>query len=514
MVEGPDGDTGWSPVFAVVADGTRRVLQVSDWTGGEGTKPATGSYIGTTGLVANIADAVDIRGTTGTSAPATQIQFSVDGATLWHDTFVSGDLFIRYSVDGGSTWGTGYRFIGQNGTNAPTVQMQYSPDNATWHAFTAGDIYIRFSVDGGSTWSAGYPFTSSGVNTDVEFDDADLSAGVLTVTGLRTIVSVIDNSGAVIIPDSITYGAENTSVDLESFGTISGTWKVLFAQGKDGTNGEDGLDGISFVWKGAYSDATTYAANEVVSYSGSTYISLQGSNLNKVPGVDTDYWSLMAQKGTDGTNGADAPQDNWRTVTASSYTATPASTSTLTMSDTSAVNVGDAIKYTDGRGTYFAVITAVTANTSITIAGAAFDTGSNLTALYVGNNKVIQLDFCISGLYADGTGDLLAADMNTYFKWQGRKAYLVAFSAVHKTADTTTNPKINVKVNGSAVSTNDSNNGVQLSTAGTWVDNSAVAISTSNYDINRGEAVEINCTAAGGTADAANLTVSCVFVQE
>jgi len=184
------------------------------------------------------------------------------------------------------------------------------------------------------------------------------------------------------------------------------------------------------------------------------------------------------------------------------------------MSDTSAVNVGDAIKYVDGRGTYFAVITAVTANTSITIAGAAFDTGSNLTALYVGNNKVIQLDFFISGTYADGTGDLLASDMNTYFKWQGRKAYLVAFSAVHKTADTTTNPKINVKVNAAAVSTNDSNNGVQLSTAGTWVDNSAVAVNTSNYDINRGESVEINCTAAGGTGDAANLTVSCVFVQE
>jgi hypothetical protein len=184
------------------------------------------------------------------------------------------------------------------------------------------------------------------------------------------------------------------------------------------------------------------------------------------------------------------------------------------MSDTSAVYLGDAIKYVDGRGTYFAVVSTVTTNTSIAISGAPLDTESDITALHVGNNKVIQLDFFVSGTYADGTGDLLAADMNTYFKWQGRKAYLVAFSAVHKTADTTTNPKINVKINAAAVSTNDSNNGVQLSTAGTWVDNSAVAVNTSNYDINRGEAVEINCTAAGSAGDASDLTVSCVFVQE
>jgi hypothetical protein len=184
------------------------------------------------------------------------------------------------------------------------------------------------------------------------------------------------------------------------------------------------------------------------------------------------------------------------------------------MSDTSAINLGDAIKYVDGRGTYFAIVNTVTTNTSIAISGAAFDTGSDLTSLYVGNNKVIQLDFFVSGTYADATGDLLAADMNTYFKWQGRKAYLVALSAVHKVADTTTNPKINVKVNAAAVSTDDSNNGIQLSTAGTWVDNSAIGINTSNYDINRGEAIEVNCTAAGATGDASDLTLSCVFVQE
>lgn len=64
-VDGDDGDDGWSPIFAVVSDGTRRVHQIIDWTGGTGTKPASGQYVGATGLVAAIEDAVDIRGATG-----------------------------------------------------------------------------------------------------------------------------------------------------------------------------------------------------------------------------------------------------------------------------------------------------------------------------------------------------------------------------------------------------------------------------------------------------------------
>ena len=65
LQKGDTGNTGWSPVFAVVNDGTRRVQQVVDWTGGQGTKPTTGQYVGATGLVASIASAVDIRGPAG-----------------------------------------------------------------------------------------------------------------------------------------------------------------------------------------------------------------------------------------------------------------------------------------------------------------------------------------------------------------------------------------------------------------------------------------------------------------
>ena len=62
---GEDADDGWSPVFSVLSDGERRVLQVSDWVGGTGTKPTTGQYVGISGLVDDIENGVDIRGPRG-----------------------------------------------------------------------------------------------------------------------------------------------------------------------------------------------------------------------------------------------------------------------------------------------------------------------------------------------------------------------------------------------------------------------------------------------------------------
>ena len=65
---GAAGENAWSPELAVVTSGSRRVLQVVDWFGGQGTKPATGQYIGSSGLVTNINNAVNIRGAAGEDA--------------------------------------------------------------------------------------------------------------------------------------------------------------------------------------------------------------------------------------------------------------------------------------------------------------------------------------------------------------------------------------------------------------------------------------------------------------
>lgn len=231
---------------------------------------------------------------------------------------------------------------------------------------------------------------------------------------------------------------------------------------------------------------------------------------------DEDLFTMECGLSVDGAikTAGDTLTARWTTIPATSYTATPASTSTLTMSVTSPLVVGLPVRYTISSVVYYGIITTVTANTSIAIAGAPM--GGDVTAFAYGRPEMIaQVDIAIPGDYGAATGDVLASLGKSYFSWRFGKAYLVAFSGVHNTAAGTTNPKVNVKVNAAAVSTNDTNLGIQLSTAGTWVDNSAVAINTSNYDINKGEAVEINCTAAGVATDGAkNLTVSLTFVLE
>lgn len=64
-VQGPPGTRGWSPIFGIVEDGDRRVFQIEDWVGGTGFKPPVGQYVGTDGLVDDVADAVDVRGGIG-----------------------------------------------------------------------------------------------------------------------------------------------------------------------------------------------------------------------------------------------------------------------------------------------------------------------------------------------------------------------------------------------------------------------------------------------------------------
>jgi hypothetical protein len=68
---GTNGLDGWTPVFAIVSDGARRVLQISDWVGGEGTKPTTGQYVGPSGLTGTLASAVDLRGPAGAAGTGT-----------------------------------------------------------------------------------------------------------------------------------------------------------------------------------------------------------------------------------------------------------------------------------------------------------------------------------------------------------------------------------------------------------------------------------------------------------
>jgi hypothetical protein len=121
---GDNGFDGWTPVFSVVTDGERRVLQVLSWTGGSGTPPDSGLYVSASGLTADIAEAIDIRGAEGPQGEP----FTIDAAGNLSDrnlydnentgfTFLAydtGDVYIKNSPLTGD-WGPPISFVGDKG---------------------------------------------------------------------------------------------------------------------------------------------------------------------------------------------------------------------------------------------------------------------------------------------------------------------------------------------------------------------------------------------------------------
>ena len=82
----------------------------------------------------------------------------------------------------------------------------------------------------------------------------------------------------------------------------AGAQGTVGAQGPAGVAGAAGAAGQGFTWRGAWSNATAYAAYDTVSYGGSSYVAIAGST-NVVPGTDATKWNPLAAKGDTGAAG-------------------------------------------------------------------------------------------------------------------------------------------------------------------------------------------------------------------
>jgi len=74
--------------------------------------------------------------------------------------------------------------------------------------------------------------------------------------------------------------------------------------GDTGATGADGVDGTGYNDQGDYSAATTYTANDTVTYNGSLFFSLADANLDNVPNSSPAHWRLLVSQGADGSDGA------------------------------------------------------------------------------------------------------------------------------------------------------------------------------------------------------------------
>ena len=209
---GSNGTNGWTPVFAVVVDGSRNVLQVVDWTGGSGTKPVTGKYVGATGLVTLIADAVNIRGAQGAAGAA-----GADGADG-----ADGPA----GADGADGVGNAWR----SGSGAPSDSLGIN-----------GDLYLDTVTDDVYQKAAGtYSIVANIKGSDgaAGADGADGADGAPGSAGTTQIVVEIDGNGNVITTGlkgflPLKFAGTITSATLvadRAGAIVVDIWKCTYAQ--------------------------------------------------------------------------------------------------------------------------------------------------------------------------------------------------------------------------------------------------------------------------------------------
>ncbi len=112
-----------------------------------------------------------------------------------------------------------------------------------------------------------------------------------------------DGDAATISVGAVTTGAAGSSATVTNSGTSSAAvFDFTIPQGAKGDTGDTGATGpqgtVGDSFQGAWDSATTYAADDIVTYQGETWLALQGST-NSAP-AENATWTKLAAKGADG----------------------------------------------------------------------------------------------------------------------------------------------------------------------------------------------------------------------
>ena len=86
------------------------------------------------------------NGTNGTNGSSVEIEYSVDGATSWHPTFVDGDKYMRQRIGSGA-WSSAIRIVGIDGTNGTNGTR----GSASFYRAIAGTAWSNTEADAAIT---------------------------------------------------------------------------------------------------------------------------------------------------------------------------------------------------------------------------------------------------------------------------------------------------------------------------------------------------------------------------
>lgn len=205
-------------------------------------------------------------------------------------------------------------------------------DRATYNTEATGFAFLSFDGDGASITDPVIFLKNS--STSADWSAAVEITGPQGDQGEAGLIGVWEGpwltATAYAVGDAVSQGG-SSYICLEAH--TSGTFSTDLAASKweiVAQKGDQGDPGTSFIWRGAYSGATAYAANDVVSNQSASWIALGATTGNAPPTLPTTsnaYWQLMAAKGTDGTNGTngvDGKFSGTEIVKTSAYTAVAA----------------------------------------------------------------------------------------------------------------------------------------------------------------------------------------------
>lgn len=170
-----------------------------------------------TPLVTRHNDLAGLQGGSGTEFyHMTQAQ-NTSLASIHTQNTDTGTSQNTFSVGNGAA---GNKVIQANNADATKPAIRYDDTANKWQFANDGSTWTDF---GTGTGSLGYTLA---------FTNASLSAGILTVNHALGVdypdVAIYDNNKKWIIPDEVTSVTTNQlTVDLSSYGTISGTWNLL-----------------------------------------------------------------------------------------------------------------------------------------------------------------------------------------------------------------------------------------------------------------------------------------------
>ena len=210
--KGDQGFAGWTPVLSIVPRGsTEEVLQVINWTNPNPlatNKPTFPLYVGSTGLTANIAGAINIKGSQGLQglqgiqgANGTNGTNGTNGwspvITLREDTLTNLVYFYLGS------------WVGGTGTQ-PTTVGYISQDGVTPEPVVGSDIgslplTISFSdIAGKPTTVSGYGITNYNEAGQVKVNYTDLSVSNFTANTYKPF-NIISATHAIAASPTTTY---------------------------------------------------------------------------------------------------------------------------------------------------------------------------------------------------------------------------------------------------------------------------------------------------------------------